>query len=977
MGIITSLLFVIGCLLAPTLTIPLVGAHVLAGGWTLPNALAVCWGLRLLHTRNVRTSKRGWLRHMALTGFVTSVLLLLGYACAYLFHVMMPPATARFAGVVWLVLALLWVLPDSRLPRLERVKSSLPVFQFMPLYARLLTVALLSIPWWLPAHTGKDDPLGDELRERRLILAADTVRWVDKHPRGLQAALVGARVLLLAGPEGGPNDVYLAQLGFSVWGNPRRVISLHNLTDTAVADERQLAVRGRWGVWEVSVSGKPQAVEMADLSGEAVGAGATWNRLTRFQRRVTNWQETGQFRGIGRKSIRFPETESGPVDVTWKEDQGELLFTFGDAQVRTSIGRELSDEAAQAGLMLVAAEVPRPGDLTTWAVDRVRAIDAIGSEGMQWLKAVAFRAADEVEQLEAEYIGIDAEKVISEELGQVLEHLPILQNSAVPNWPPDPLEPVVTPALAGEGAWVDLARDVIVPGARGAPSPFVFTFIRVDPKRPYNQVSITLWDPRQVELHIVAGSVEPKSMTGDIGTGLIPRDPRVMRRLVAAFNGAFQAMHGEYGMMENRRIQLPPKPFAATVATFDDGVARFGTWPGEPAVIPKAMRSLRQNMTPLVVGTTANPYNRNWWGGVPEGWAEETRTVRSALCRTNQAYIAYFYSPSVDPDRLADAMLRAGCSYGFHLDMNAGHTGFEFYRVAPRSELPTLNRPLDPFGEAQGRVSGLGEYSFFSRLMLRKMPLMQFPRYIHQTPRDFFYLTRRHLLPRPNLEPALELSFGDWLLPAFTQGEWPHAIAQANVTTTGSGPRRAFLISELDPKHLSLEGGEQYIGLHQGRPEGDLGLKLERTGFSLVPLSAAGSESTSSPHHKDAQILATGYADPGSDRGVICVTHDATLMVVEAQTGSRFSAQELEMTLERLDCKSRLFTSSPVTLHSSGTSKGDPKQKTHLASVPKGTRWLSRKSFRGVDDLYPETPILPITEWAIPQARRVPLPAFE
>ena len=37
---------------------------------------------------------------------------------------------------------------------------------------------------------------------------------------------------------------------------------------------------------------------------------------------------------------------------------------------------------------------------------------------------------------------------------------------------------------------------------------------------------------------------------------------------------------------------------------------------------------------PLIVDETVNPYKRHWWGGVPPGWTQETRTVRSAICMT-------------------------------------------------------------------------------------------------------------------------------------------------------------------------------------------------------------------------------------------------------------------------------------------------------------------------------------------------------
>ena len=38
--------------------------------------------------------------------------------------------------------------------------------------------------------------------------------------------------------------------------------------------------------------------------------------------------------------------------------------------------------------------------------------------------------------------------------------------------------------------------------------------------------------------------------------------------------------------------------------------------------------------------------------------------------------------------------------------------------------------------------------------MIRGMPLMNFPRYIHREARDFFYLTLRHVLPGANVAGA-------------------------------------------------------------------------------------------------------------------------------------------------------------------------------------------------------------------------------
>ncbi len=59
----------------------------------------------------------------------------------------------------------------------------------------------------------------------------------------------------------------------------------------------------------------------------------------------------------------------------------------------------------------------------------------------------------------------------------------------------------------------------------------------------------------------MSGTVEPKSATGETGPGMVPRDPAVMSQFVAGFNGGFQAIHGEFGMMADKVLYLPPKPF--------------------------------------------------------------------------------------------------------------------------------------------------------------------------------------------------------------------------------------------------------------------------------------------------------------------------------------------------------------------------------------------------------------------------------
>src|SRR6202007_3091946 len=100
-------------------------------------------------------------------------------------------------------------------------------------------------------------------------------------------------------------------------------------------------------------------------------------------------------------------------------------------------------------------------------------------------------------------------------------------------WPPPPIQTTLSPALPGEGKWIALDSDpFITPTASGTAPAFVTSFVRPDRERPDVRVYVTLWDPRQVALHMEAGTVEPVSATGEAGPGVIARVPEGLRRLV-------------------------------------------------------------------------------------------------------------------------------------------------------------------------------------------------------------------------------------------------------------------------------------------------------------------------------------------------------------------------------------------------------------------------------------------------------------
>jgi hypothetical protein len=786
----------------------------------------------------------------------------------------------------------------------------------------------------------------------------------DRTPRG--AMTRHGRAVVLARRSGEPADVHLVLTRRSPEGNLLEVSNTYDLTATSAADERGLVANGERAAWEIAQGKTVHAVQLADFSGEPPLEGNEWTWFRRLQNSLTNLQETGQAEGIGRRWFKLdPPGEHVALGVT---DEA-LLIDVDSHKVKIALAASDANNADPLALEQTPKKA-RPGNLLTWTVDRVRQIPWFGDRNMQLLKAVAFEAGDQLDQIVNTVAGDDGSEAVAEELGELYRAPTSAATDPETGWPPPPLKPMHSPALKGEGLWVRFEKDPFVGKNPGAPAPFVFTFIRTDRKRPYSQIFVTLWDPRQVELHPVSGTVEPKSATGETGTGEVPRRPEVMGRLIAALNGGFQAMHGEFGMMAERVVYLPPKPYGATVAELADGNTGFGTWP-ESSPIPRDMISFRQNMTPLVVDEVPNPYKRHWWGGVPPGWTQESRTVRSAICLTREGFVGYFYGAAVDPDVLALGMVRTRCQYGIHLDMNAGHTGLEFYRAAPKGKIPPVERRLDDLWEARGDVPSMPGWEFLGRRMIRLMALMNFPRYIGTEQRDFFYLTLRPILPGnavPSVIHPAEPGEGTWRTQGLEQQGWPPAIATTHLRPDPNRPGTGVGLVKLDPRLLRAPrtgetGAKRVVEFRTPAERKDMTLSLwhsTREGFVL------GKE----PPSGDATRISLGYgADERqavSASAAIGIDRDGMLVYARVTEGANPASDGvlLRGLLESLGCESLLFFPSPL-----GAELAAPGAEAPVGTPGSGVV-LVRAEGPAARRIFTETPIVGPKRWAPLQNRR-------
>lgn len=628
---------------------------------------------------------------------------------------------------------------------------------------------------------------------RRGLTVTGEPGWVSRSALGLSRALVVAR----AGSDAA--DVYSVTARCDPQGRVLSVVDVSNLTRSPEADESDLSVHGRWASFATRVSDDVVAFTLVDLAGSPEALRPTGDRGARLRGAVSRLQSSGRLAGYGLD--RFDLTRPArSLSLRWSGDRLTAATAARSLTVHAPTRRVV--EGAE-----LVRERPRLAGTTgwvTWAVDTVRAIPWIGSVPIAWAEHLAFGLQHEVARARVR-IGEDhSQDEVAEDLADVLRTGPAPEvDGPVEDWPPRPMSTRIRPALAHEGEWSLISRDdPFVGGNPGAPPAFAQSFIRTDPERPDTRVYVTLWDARQVELHVVPGSQEPMGATGETGSGSVPRDPRTMSRLVAGFNGGFQALHGEWGVFAEGTLFLPPKPWGATITALEGGRTGFGSWPPDQGAIPAEVLEFRQNLTPLVEDGVLNPYHRAFWGGTaPGGPPGETHTARTGLCATVEGHVAFFWGNGLTEVSLGEAMLASRCSYGLHLDMNGANTGFEFYRVGRTGTLPTLPRGPVRDAEAQGPVPGAPGFEYRVRRMVRGMHPMGFPRYIKRDPRDFFYLMLRAVLPGAPLpvpvRPPVD-GEGRWTLDGLPRVAFPWPMARTRVRPDVGHPDRWVNLLRVD-----------------------------------------------------------------------------------------------------------------------------------------------------------------------------------
>lgn len=254
--------------------------------------------------------------------------------------------------------------------------------------------------------------------------------------------------------------------------------------------------------------------------------------------------------------------------------------------------------------------------------------------------------------------------------GATSSTLPSSTTTTEPPFRPSPVAPMGT--LENEGQWQSYITDKYqrVVAYR--------TVLQPDKKRGYAHAVIVAIDLRHTYLHFVLGYEEPVSDHTFDRPGAIPKEDFQPGIILGAFNGGFQAKHGQFGAMADGQVALPARDDFGTIVIYKDGRVDLGAWGTDIQASPD-MQAWRQNGPLMVSHGNINPHTADIdpqsWGYVFGGGVA---TFRSAVGLSEDRRTLFFViGPSLTTGSMAAAMHQAGVWNGIQFDINRPWTRFD------------------------------------------------------------------------------------------------------------------------------------------------------------------------------------------------------------------------------------------------------------------------------------------------------------
>lgn len=353
-------------------------------------------------------------------------------------------------------------------------------------------------------------------------------------------------------------------------------------------------------------------------------------------------------------------------------------------------GRRIALVAALVALIPVAFSV--------WGMVSETSNSPLGIRSVEWLRNNG--AAGLVAQVESIYYTLTAPS----KGGPTLRALPkvgygaggVAGASVNPESRPVRVEPLIHPALPGEGVW-----HATRPSLESAP-PVLLTTLRDQPEYPRVVAGLAWIDTRRTKLTLNPGRLEPSVA---LPRGSMDVAAAGRQRLLATFNSGFKLSDSHGGFAVNGHTYAPMRDGQGTLVGYEDGHVDVLDW-RYGSTIPAGVSFARQNL-PLIVNEgrpSPNIGNSAEWG-VTVGNA--VLVWRSAIGVDRHGNLIYAAGADQTVESLAKALIRAGAIRAMELDINSFWVTFVSYG-APGAEDPGkllegMERPATRYLEPDDR----------------------------------------------------------------------------------------------------------------------------------------------------------------------------------------------------------------------------------------------------------------------------------
>jgi hypothetical protein len=263
---------------------------------------------------------------------------------------------------------------------------------------------------------------------------------------------------------------------------------------------------------------------------------------------------------------------------------------------------------------------------------------------------------------------------------------------------PQPIQPIATPPLRGEGQWR------VLDSWHGRPA-LAIAYLRPD-NRHTSYTSMVAWlNPDLVQARWHPGTSEPGGGPWRTRPQLAGSD---RTDLLAAFNSAFRVHDAHGGVYAYGQTRGRLRAGAASLVIDKSGRIDVGAWGRDMSLTPST-QVVRQNLDllvdggQLVDGISSNKGDR--WGAT---LGNSYYVWRSGIGVTASGAAVYVAGDRLSALSLATLLQRAGAVRAMELDINRDWTSFVLYRnpqggTTERNALPDMRRSPTRYDQASSR----------------------------------------------------------------------------------------------------------------------------------------------------------------------------------------------------------------------------------------------------------------------------------